>query len=55
MWSPEVYYFDRIPHNLDPVEVTTIVVVAIISSVLGALIPAVLAARLRPIESLRYE
>ena len=55
MWDPTVYYFDRVPSQLDPTEVTVIVIVAILSSVLGALIPAYLASRLNPIESLRYE
>lgn len=55
MWNPKVYYFDRIPSQLDPVEVSVIVVCAIISSVAGSVIPAFLAARLNPVEALRYE
>ena len=55
MWDPTVYYFDRVPSQLDPTEVTVVVIVAILSSVLGSLIPAYLASRLNPIESLRYE
>jgi len=55
MWDPSVYYFDQVPSQLDPFEVTVIVVTAILSSVLGALLPAYLAGRLDPVESLRYE
>ena len=55
MWDPQVYYFDRVPSRLDPTEVTVILIVAVISSLLGSLVPAILAARLNPVESLRYE
>jgi lipoprotein-releasing system permease protein len=55
MWRPEVYYFDRIPSQMNPREVAWIVAAAIISSVLGAVIPAIRAARQSPVESLRYE
>jgi lipoprotein-releasing system permease protein len=55
MWDPKVYLFDLIPNTIDPKEATIIVVVAIISSVLGALVPALRAARLHPIEALRFE
>ncbi len=55
MWDPQIYYFDRIPSDVDPVEATWIVVLAIVSSVAGALIPAILASRLDPVEALRYE
>lgn len=55
MWDPRVYYFDRIPGQLDPTEVSLIILVAILSSLAGSLIPAILAARLNPVEALRYE
>jgi lipoprotein-releasing system permease protein len=55
MWDPQVYYFDRVPSRLDPFEVTVILIIAVISSLLGSLVPAILAARLNPVESLRYE
>ncbi len=55
MWDPRTYYFDRIPDRVDPLEATAIVIGAILSSVAGALIPALLAARLHPVEALRYE
>jgi lipoprotein-releasing system permease protein len=40
---------------MDRTETTIIVIVAIISSVLGALVPAIRAARMHPIEALRWE
>ncbi|QQE10621.1 FtsX-like permease family protein [Planctomycetota bacterium] len=55
MWDPRTYFFDRIPDKVDPIKATWIVIGAIASSVVGALIPALLAARLNPIEALRYE
>ncbi len=55
MWDPSVYLFDIIPNTMDRTETTVIVIVAIISSVLGALVPAIRAARMHPIEALRWE
>ena len=55
MWDPSLYFFDRIPDRVNPVDATAIVIGAIISSVAGALVPALLAAVQDPIEALRYE
>jgi len=55
MWDPRIYYFERIPNKLNPREVTVIVIMAIASSVLGAIVPAWKASRLNPVEALRYE
>lgn len=55
MWDPRVYYFDRIPGSLNPSEVGVILLVAIVASLVGSLIPAFLASRLNPVEALRYE
>jgi lipoprotein-releasing system permease protein len=55
VWDPKIYLFDDIPSTIDPTETTIIVLVAIISSVLGALVPAIRAARMHPIEALRWE
>jgi lipoprotein-releasing system permease protein len=55
VWDPEVYAFDFIPNTMDPREATVIVAVAIAASVLGALVPAIRAARLNPVEALRWE
>jgi lipoprotein-releasing system permease protein len=55
VWDPEVYAFDTIPNTMDPTEVTIIISVAIIASVLGALLPAYRAARMHPVEALRWE
>lgn len=55
MWNPETYYFDRIPEHVDWLEASMIAAGGVVSSVVGAIIPAYLAARLDPVESLRYE
>jgi lipoprotein-releasing system permease protein len=55
IWNPEVYAFDTIPNTMDPKEVAVILIIAMISAVLGALVPAVRAARLHPVEALRWE
>jgi lipoprotein-releasing system permease protein len=55
IWNPEVYLFDKIPNTMRWRDVLVIVPIAIISSVLGALLPAIRAARLHPVESLRWE
>ncbi|MCK4660256.1 MAG: ABC transporter permease [Phycisphaerae bacterium] len=55
VWSPSVYVFDQIPNTVDTTEVTIIVFVALVSSMLGALIPAIQAGRVWPVEALRYE
>ena len=55
VWNPEIYAFDDIPNKMDPFEVTIIVGIAVIASVLGALVPAIRAARMNPVEALRWE
>ncbi len=55
IWDPEVYAFDTIPNTMDPETVVWIVAVAIASSILGALVPAIRAARMNPVEALRWE
>jgi lipoprotein-releasing system permease protein len=55
IWDPQVYQFDKIPNTMNPKEVTVILSIAVISAVLGALVPAYRAARLHPVEALRWE
>lgn len=55
MWNPELYFFDRIPDRVDFYEAMWIVLGAVISSVIGAIIPAMRAALIDPVEALRYE
>lgn len=55
MWDPQTYFFDQIPDRVNPTEAISIGIGAVVSSVLGAVVPALIAARLNPVEALRYE
>ncbi len=55
IWDAKTYVFDTIPNQLETRDVVVIVSVAILSSVLGAVVPAIRAARLSPVEALRWE
>ncbi len=55
VWDPEVYAFDTIPNTMNTHEVMVIMAVAVVASVLGAMVPAVRAARMHPVEALRWE
>jgi len=55
MWDPQLYFFEKIPDQVYWPEVIAIGIGAVVSSVLGAIIPAIIAARLNPVEALRYE
>jgi lipoprotein-releasing system permease protein len=55
LWKSSVYMFDKIPNQVDWAGALPIVGLAILAAALGALIPAILAARTRPVEVLRYE
>ncbi|MDB5354138.1 MAG: Lipoprotein releasing system transrane protein LolC [Phycisphaerales bacterium] len=55
IWNPEVYLFDKIPNTMSGQDIAWIVPIAILASVLGALVPALRAASVNPVESLRWE
>ncbi len=55
VWSPKTYQFDRIPSRMELTTVVWTVSVALVAAVLGALLPAVRAAGMNPVDSLRYE
>lgn len=55
VYNPEVYAFDTIPNTMDPPTVAVILGIAVLSAVLGSLIPAIVAARMQPVEALRWE
>lgn len=55
LWSPEIRFLSRIPAEVDPGEVVAVVGMALGLSLAATLYPAWRAARLDPVEVLRYE
>jgi lipoprotein-releasing system permease protein len=55
IWNPEVYLFDKIPNTMSTQDLIVIPLIAVLASVLGALLPAIRAARMNPVEALRWE
>lgn len=55
LFSPEIYFLSQMPAHMDPAEVTSVIVMALTLSMLATLYPAWRAAKLDPVEALRYE
>jgi lipoprotein-releasing system permease protein len=55
LFSPELYYLSRLPAEMDPTEVISVLVMALTLSILATLYPSWRASRLDPVEALRYE
>ncbi|WP_248304719.1 lipoprotein-releasing ABC transporter permease subunit [Breoghania sp. L-A4] len=55
LFSPELYFLSKLPADMDVSETVTVVVMALVLSFLATLYPAWRAARLDPVEALRYE
>lgn len=55
VFDPRIYYFERIPTIVDPTSIVMVMCGAILIAVLASVLPAFRAARLRPVEALRYE
>jgi len=55
LWKSSVYMFSEIPNRVNWSWALVIVLIAIAAAVIGTLVPAIVAARTRPVEILRYE
>ena len=54
LFSPEIYYLSQLPAEIDPSEVATVVLMALALSFAATLYPSWRAARIDPVEALRY-
>jgi lipoprotein-releasing system permease protein len=55
LFSPELYFLSKLPADMNPKETAAVVVMALGLSLLATLYPSWRAARLDPVEALRYE
>ena len=55
LFNPEIYFLSRMPAEMDPGEVVSVVLMALGLTLLATLYPSWRAARLDPVEALRYE
>ncbi|MGI9381224.1 MAG: lipoprotein-releasing ABC transporter permease subunit [Methyloligellaceae bacterium] len=55
IFSPELYYLSQLPADIEIGEVTSVVTMALVLSVLATLYPSWRASRMEPVEALRYE
>jgi lipoprotein-releasing system permease protein len=55
VFDPTVYYFSQIPTIVEPLTVASVVAGSVLIAVLASVLPALRAARLHPVEALRYE
>lgn len=52
---PDVYFVDRLPVALDPADVATILVAAVVISFAATIYPSLQASRLTPVEAIRHD
>jgi lipoprotein-releasing system permease protein len=53
--DPDVYYIDKLPVAMDPLAIAAVAVAGVLISFIATIYPSYVAARLRPVDGLRYE
>jgi len=55
VFDPTVYYFNSIPTIVDPITIAWVVAGSILIATTASVLPALRAARMNPVRSLRFE
>jgi lipoprotein-releasing system permease protein len=55
VFDPTVYYFDSIPTIIHPFTIVWVSIGAVLIAVMASVLPSIRAARMHPVEALRYE
>lgn len=55
LFDRQAYLFDTIPNRVEPTVIAIVVVGAMLAGLVGSVLPAMRAARMQPVEALRYE
>jgi lipoprotein-releasing system permease protein len=55
IFNPELYFLSQLPAKMDPKETISVIVMALVLSFIATIFPAWRAAKLDPVEALRYE
>ncbi len=55
VWSKEWFLFEKIPNEVELLPAVLIMIGAVLAGLVGAILPAIRAARMQPVEALRYE
>ena len=55
LWSPEIRFLSELPAIVDMGEVTTVIVMSLGLTLVATIYPSWRAARIDPVEALRYE
>jgi lipoprotein-releasing system permease protein len=55
VFDPTVYYFNSIPTIVDPITIAWVVTGSILIATTASVLPALRAARMNPVRSLRFE